>query len=149
MVEWTTHEVETRLVEAADVLKRLPEQKVRGYFNVWPEMVYDFSDKVGQTAEPMRRPPPSASSITRMEETLEWLQMLNGEDAKMVWARAEGMRWKPICWRFGISRATAARRWEFSLSVIALKLNGQPVQMRRARAMVINRARKLSMEIAN
>ena len=50
MVEWTTHEVETRLVEAADVLKRLPEQKVRGYFNVWPEMVYDFSDKVGQTA---------------------------------------------------------------------------------------------------
>jgi len=149
MVEWTTHEVETRLVEAADVLKRLPEQKVQGYFNVWPEMVYDFADKVGQTAEPMRRPPPSASSITRMEETLEWLQMLDGEDAKMVWARAEGMRWKPICWRFGISRATAARRWEFSLSVIALKLNGQPVQMRRARAMVINRARKLSMEIAN
>ena len=149
MAEWTTHEVETRLVEAADVLKRLPEQKVQGYFNVWPEMVYDFSDKVGQTAEPMRRPPPSASSITRMEETLEWLQMLDGEDAKMVWARADGMRWKPICWRFGISRATAARRWEFSLSVITLKLNGMPVQMRRARAMVINRARKLSMQIAN
>ena len=149
MDEWTTHEVETRLVEAADVLKRLPEQKVRGYFNVWPEMVYDFADKVGQAAEPMRRPPPSASSITRMEETLEWLQMLDGEDARLVWARAEGMRWKPICWRFGISRATAARRWEFCLSVITLKLNGQPVQMRRARAMGINRARKLSMQIAN
>ena len=149
MADWTTHEVETRLVEAADVLKRLPEQKIQGYFNVWPEFVYDFSDKVGQKAEAMRRPPPSPSSITRMEESLDWLQMLDGEDAKMVWARAEDTRWKPICWRFGISRATAARRWEFCLSVIALKLNGMPVQMKRARERVIHRARKLSMEIAN
>ena len=56
---WTTSLVEDRLVEAADVLSRLPEERVQGYFSVWPEVVRDFADMVGRTPEPMRRPPPS------------------------------------------------------------------------------------------
>ena len=47
-MNWTPLMVEERIVEAADVLRRLPEERVRGYFGVWPEVVHDFADKVGQ-----------------------------------------------------------------------------------------------------
>ncbi len=40
-----------------------------------------------------------------------WLRWLEPDLGKLVWARASGTGWKPICWQFGISRATAHRRW--------------------------------------
>jgi len=45
----------------------------------------------------------------------------------LVWARAEGAPWKAICWRFGVARATAHRRWQYGLSVIAWWLNGRRI----------------------
>ena len=62
-----------------------------------------------------------------MEEALEWIRFLDIDDGKLIWARAEGARWKEICWRFGIARATAHRRWRYGVSVIALRLNGKRV----------------------
>ena len=147
MTDWTPSLVEDRLEEAADVLKRLPEQKVQGYFNVWPEMVQSFADLVGQTPEPMRRPPPSAASISRMDETMVWMNYLAVEDARLLWMRAERKHWKEICWGFGFSRSTAIRRHKFALSVIALRLNGLPVPSKRSRSFVIKSARRLSIEI--
>ena len=147
MTDWTPSLVEDRLEEAADVLKRLPEQKVQGYFNVWPEMVQSFADLVGQTPEPMRRPPPSAASISRMDETMVWMNYLAVEDARLLWMRAERKHWKEICWGFGVSRSTAIRRHKFALSVIALRLNGLPVPSKRSRSFVIKSARRLSIEI--
>ena len=147
MTDWTPSLVEDRLEEAADVLNRLPERKVQGYFNVWPDMVQSFADLVGQTPDPMRRPPPSAASISRMDETLTWMNHLDAEDAHLVWMRAERTPWKGICWRFGVSRSTAIRRWHFALSVLALRLNGQRVPTKRSRSFVIRNAQRLSIEI--
>jgi hypothetical protein len=62
-----------------------------------------------------------------MEATMEWLRWLEPDDAKLVWMRAEGARWKAVCVRFGISRATAHRRWEYALAVMAWRLNGRVV----------------------
>jgi hypothetical protein len=147
MTDWTPSLVEDRLEEAADVLKRLPEQRVQGYFNVWPDMVRSFADKVGQMPVPMRRPPPSAASISRMDETMMWVGYLDVEDARLVWMRAERKHWKEICWGFGISRSTAIRRHKFALSVIALRLNGLPVTTKRSRSFVIKSAERLSIKI--
>ena len=69
MDKWTAKMVEERLVDAAQVMRRLPPVRVPGYFNTWPEMVVEFADRVGQHPEPMRLPPPSTAAITRMEET--------------------------------------------------------------------------------
>jgi hypothetical protein len=144
MTTWSPELVEDRLTEAADVLKRLPAERVQGYFNLWPEVVHDFADLVGQTPEPMRRPPPLPAAISRMEETLGWVKFLAPEDARLVWARAEGAPWKAICWRFGVARATAHRRWRYGISVIALRLNGRPVPAKRSQSFVIERASRLS-----
>lgn len=59
-----------------------------------------------------------------LAEALSWLDWLDGNEAALVQARVEGARWKMICWRFGISRATAYRRWRHALSVIAWRLTG-------------------------
>ena len=40
----------------------------------------------------------------------------------MVWLRAEGMRWKPICHRLGVSSATAWRWWATALIKISHRL---------------------------
>jgi hypothetical protein len=126
MVEkWTASLVEERLVEAADVLKRLPPVKARGYFNTWPQIVPDFGDLVGQEPPRLKRPYPSASAISCMEETLGWTIGLDPVDAKIVWLRAFGTRWKDVCWRVGLSRVTAHRHWIYGLCVIAWRLNNK------------------------
>ena len=132
MDNWTVEMVAERLAEAAAVIRRLPPVRVPGYFNTWPPMVVEFADRVGQQAEPMRLPPPSPAAISRMEEALAWLRWLKPEHAKLVWARAEGTPWKLICWRFGIARATAHRRWQYGLSLIAYRLNGRRVPAKRS-----------------
>ena len=142
MDKWTLEEVETRLEDAAQVIHRLPPVSVPGYFNSWPSIMNEFSDLVGQKGQPMRLPPPSTAAITRMEETLGWLRWLEGEDAKLVWARADGKPWKAICWRFGIARATAHRRWQYGLSVIAWRLNDRRVPAKRSRSFVVESVRR-------
>ena len=137
MDNWTIEIVEERLVEAAAVIRRLPPVRVPAYFNTWPQMVVEFADRVGQQPEPMRLPPPSPSAISRMEETLGWLRWLEAEHAKLVWARADRTPWKAICWQFGVARATANRRYQYGLSVIAWRLNGRKVPAKWSRRFLV------------
>jgi len=54
---------------------------------------------------------------------------------------AKGTPWKQICHRYGISIPIAHRRWDYALSVIAWRLNGRQVHLRRGKRFVIERAR--------
>ena len=83
--------------------------------------------------------PPSTAAISRMEEAITWNRFLEPEEAHLMWARAEGTPWKGVCYRFGISRATAHRRWEYALSLIAWRLNGRPENTKRSRSFVVSR----------
>jgi hypothetical protein len=56
---------------------------------------------------------------------------------QILWARANREAWKGICWQHGISRATANRRHEYGLAVIAWKLNGRTVPRKRSMEFVI------------
>lgn len=146
MTDWAREQVEERLVEAADVMKRLPEVRVPGFFSLWPKIAYEFGDLVGQEPPRLRRPPPAPDAISRMEATLAWLAWLEPDDAKLVWARAEGTPWKAICWRFGVARATAHRRWEYGLSVITWRLNRRPIPAKWSRRFLVDRMKGLSSE---
>jgi hypothetical protein len=140
-MQWTPALVEERLIEAADTMKRLPEVRVQGYFNSWPTILREFSDRVGEAPQRLRRPPPAPGAITRMEEALSWLRWLEPDDSRLAWMRAEGARWRSICQRFGISRATADRRLEYALCVIAWRLNDRPLPKKWSRSFLIQRAR--------
>lgn len=139
MDEWTTTQVQDRLELAAGVMRQLPGVMPKGFFNAWPEYFHSFADKVGQEPR-MRRPRPSPRQITEAEEAMLWLRWLEVDDARLVWARAEGMAWKPICWQFGISRATANRRWQYGLAIIVWRLNGKRVPMKRSMSFVVAKA---------
>jgi hypothetical protein len=78
-----------------------------------------------------------------MEETLGWLRWLEVDVAKLVCARADRTPWKAICWQFGIARATAHRRWQYGLSVIAWRLNGRQAPGKRSSQYVVTAARRM------
>ena len=139
MTEWTRDMVEERVLEAAGVLKKLPGPRAQGYFSTWPDMLLSAREIARQEPKPMKVLP-SPQAISRMEETLTWNRFLEPDEAHLMWARAEGVPWKGICYRFGISRPTAHRRYDYALSVIAWRLNGRQVHHRRGRRFVVARA---------
>ena len=145
MGDWTMARVQDRLESAADVFAQLPAAKPQGYASAWPEYFHTFADQVGQEPR-MRRPRPSPRAITQAEEAMLWLRWLEKDDAELVWLRANGKPWKGICWRFGISRATADRRWQYGLAVIVWRLEGRRVPTKRSMAYVIGRANTLSRQ---
>ena len=143
-IQWTPSLIEERFVEAAEVMKRLPNVRVPGYFNTWPKMLVEFADRVGQEPPRLRLPPPAPDAISRMDETLSWLTWLDPVDAKIVWLRATGERWKTICWKVGLGRAAANEHWLFGLCVIAWRLNGRhrPTHTSKRRLIEQSRARE-------
>jgi hypothetical protein len=140
VAEWTMARVQDRLESAADVMRQLPGVKPQGYFNAWPEYFHTFADQVGQEPR-MRRPRPGPRQITEAEEAMLWLRWLEVDDARLVWARVTGSRWKEVCWEFGVSRATADRRFRYGLAVIVWRLNGRRVPRKRSAAFVIGAVR--------
>ena len=120
----TPRDIEDRFEEAAYVLRRLPEKdRPRGYRSSWPPIVQEAKHAYGYTPEAPMRVIPSAAAITRMEECLDWLLLIDPEDARIIWLRAEGSRWRQVCIRAGCVRSTAWRRWAAALLTISKKLN--------------------------
>ena len=129
---WTPVMVEQRLEEAASTLRRLPPVRVQGYVCTWPAVIREFYEAYGSEAARIRLGPPTAAAITRMDETLEWLRWLaDPEEVRIVWARACGLPWKLLCYRFGAGRTTLWRRWSMALITIATRLNGKSEVNRR------------------
>jgi hypothetical protein len=120
---WTAKLVAERFEEAAETLHRLPEQKARGYFSTWPSVVCDVAESYGWHETRVRLGPPHPAAIDRMHEVFSWLRWIDPDDARIVWLRAEDVRWKLISARFGISRTTAWRMWVTALVSIAARLD--------------------------
>jgi hypothetical protein len=60
-------------------------------------------------------------------------------DAKIVWLRATGERWKAICCEVGLARAAVHQHWLYALRVIAWRLNGKDPPKRVGRRRLIAR----------
>ena len=101
--------VEDRIREAVRTLQRLPEERVQGYFSAWPAIKRDEMEIMQMEKQPLRIRPTS-DDITEMEEVLfVWISWLDVDERKLVWQRAERVRWKIICAQFGVGRTKA---WE-------------------------------------
>jgi hypothetical protein len=120
---WTPELVAERLEEAVDVLARLPEEKLRGYYHMWPRII-------GATCTEERGAAPAPKAIDGMDQTLGWLLWLEPEERRLVWLRAEGLPWKRITHRLGIGRTSAWQRWTTALLKISVRLNAADEQNR-------------------
>ena len=120
---WGKEAVARRLEEAADVLSRLPAERGRGFYDLWPRIV-------GEPCGCTRPTAAAPEAIDRMDEALGWLMWLEPEERQLVWLRAEGMPWKWITRRLGIGRTTAWQRWTIALLKIAVRLNAAAEQNR-------------------
>lgn len=120
----TSSEVESRFEDAAYTLRHVRvERGARGYGSSWPEVARSaLAAHAAEDARPMRVVP-SAKAISKMEECIDWLRLVDGEDARIIWLKAERIRWRQICVRAGVTRQTAWRRWVAALQTIASKLN--------------------------
>ena len=141
MADWTVSQAADRLELAADVMHSLPAVKPRGFFNAWPDYVPSFADKVGQQPR-MRRPLPSPRMITEADEAMLWLRWVEPDIARILWARANRLPWKGICYEHAISRATANRRHDYGLAVIVWRLNGKSAPAKRSREFIVARVSK-------
>ena len=114
--------VEDRIHDAARTLRRLPEERVQGYFSTWPKIKRDEMEILQMEKEPMRIRP-SIDDITEMEEVLfVWLRWLEVDERKLVWQRAERVRWKLICAQFGVGRTKAWEMYKCALGKIAARI---------------------------
>lgn len=114
--------VEDRIHEAARTLRRLPEERVQGYFSTWPKIKRDEMEILQMEKEPMRVRATS-DDITEMEEVLfVWLRWLEVDERKLVWQRAERVRWKLICAQFGVGRTKAWEMYKCALGKIAARI---------------------------
>jgi Domain of unknown function (DUF6362) len=120
---WTPKLVRERLEEAVDVLARLPEERVRGFYDLWPRVIMEPSRYVRPAAA-------APEAIDRMDEALSWLMWLDPEERCLTWLRAEGLSWKWITRRLGMGRTTAWQRWTVALHKIAVRLNAADEQKR-------------------
>jgi hypothetical protein len=120
---WDNEVVARRLEEAADVLSRLPADRVRGLYDLWPSII---GAPCGGTAPAA----PAPEAIDRMDEALRWLRWLGPEERRLVWLRTEGLPWKRITHRLGIGRTTAWQRWTTALLKISVRLNAADEQRR-------------------
>ncbi len=122
----TASDLEDLFEEAARTLRRLPNPPgsgPKGYGSSWPEYIHEAKDAYGYE-EAQMRVIPSAADIANMEICLDWLRLVKPEDAKIIWLRAEGHRWRYVCIEAGCVRQTAWRRWVAALATIANRVNG-------------------------
>lgn len=135
-MDFAARTIEDRMEEAALTLRRLPNPPgsgPKGFGQSWPEYVHDAKHAYGYH-ETRMRVIPSAAEIQRMEECIDWLRFIGPEEARIVWLRAEGWRWRQVCIQAGCVRQTAWRRWVAALQTIANHLNKQEKTARRAAA---------------
>lgn len=115
--------VEDRLHLAAQTLRQLPDMRALEYFNIWPTLIRESAEILRLSPKPTRVRP-SQREITDMEEVLfVWLKWLEPDERRLVWLRANRVRWKPICWRLGAGRTKAWEMYRRALGQIAAKMH--------------------------
>ncbi|MBI1274435.1 hypothetical protein GC177_00495 [bacterium] len=121
---WTITEIADHLEDAARTLHRLPSVKVPGHFSKWPPIVRTAFEQLQSDKLPTRLGPPTPEAISRMEKALQWLWWIDDElTRKIVWMRAEKVRWKVICWRLGMGKTKVRDIWTGGLLKICFNLN--------------------------
>jgi hypothetical protein len=119
-------EIVSRFEQAVYTLRRLPSAKARGFFSTWPPIVRTAEEIMLGEPDKYRMGPPTSEAITRMDETIQWIFLLDSEDERrLVWLRAAKVPWRPICQQLGFCRTTGHTMWKAALEKIATRLKNK------------------------
>jgi hypothetical protein len=94
--------------------------------------VSEFHEAYGYNDAEVRLDPPSARHITEMDEALSWLLLLDpvpDYSRKLVWLRANGVRWKTINRRHDHSRTKLHLDWRNAIHTILRGLEARKVSL--------------------
>jgi hypothetical protein len=121
---WTVKMIQAHLESAAHIHRRLPEEKVNGYYSLWPEMMQDNWYKYYSSLEAKNRyGPPYAREVDYMEYVMTWLRWPTPHEQRIIWARANRLPWKVLEYDFQSCKATLWKYQNQGLVKIAVRLN--------------------------
>ena len=121
---WSLPDIEARLDEAVDTLKRVPAAHAFRRVTRWPDYVLDSVEAYGYGEIRLTLAPAAPDAIDRLEETLGWLRWLPREAQRILWSRANGFSWRKIAYFVGKAPNTC-RSWHLAaLHHLAARLNG-------------------------
>lgn len=120
---WNEEIVIAAFEEAIRTLRKLPSARLKSYFTSWPEIIHSEIEILRMDQKPNKWPA-TAEDISKMEKVCSWIFFVKTvEERKIIWLRAARAPWKLICGQFGISRATANRKWKNAIRQITLQLD--------------------------
>ncbi len=71
---WSESDIEERIEEAVDTLKRIPVPDIQRRVTRWPDFVHDAHEAYGYTTFRAPRGTAAPDAISRLDETLGWLR---------------------------------------------------------------------------
>lgn len=113
-----------RFEEASRTARFLPQLERSGYGRTWPAIIHQSWETLGRP-EPSSYTPPSPQAVQRMLETMTWVQSVEVDERKLIWARAQREPWRDVCAQLGCDRTTAWRRWNRALEAVLTHVVGQ------------------------
>ena len=122
-ITWTKDSVKQRFDEAAQTLRRLPNEiKLGHHTSRWPNIIYDKSEIIRQEKLELKLCA-APDAVDRLDETLAWGYWLSYIEIKIIWAKAERKTWKEICRECGVPKTTGYRYWNQGIIKISNRLN--------------------------
>ena len=114
-------QIAERFEECVSTLDKLPSERSLGYVSYWPQIKYEPRELAKQELKPIRFKA-TPDQITRMEETLNWIEWINPGERNLVWLRAYRTPWRVIAHETGFPKTSAQRYWQAALLKIAVRL---------------------------
>ena len=111
MAKLTLDEIKNRIESAVYVMKLLPPVKAQGYRSTMPDIIYTPQELILMDKKPIKIRPTS-EQITQMDEVLEWLELLEPWERKLVWKRGTRIPWKVLSHAFGLHRSNLCRHYD-------------------------------------
>ena len=120
---WTEQMVWSWIREAARTLHQLPQAQIKQRLSSWPEVVHKAMDAYGSAPSSARIFGAAPEEIDRLDVVMTWLWWLEPEARKLVWARAERVRWNDLAWFHKRSIRTLQNEHKAAVLVILHRLN--------------------------
>lgn len=103
-------------------IKEKTNKKESSYHSTMPDIIYTPQEIAFMDRKPIKIRP-TTEQITQMDEVLEWLEVLDPWERKLVWKRGARIPWKVLSYEFGLHRSNLSRHYEKALVKILLRIS--------------------------